>query len=397
MRWASNVNSNTPSPARRILYVHNSADIYGASRSLLRLLGALDRQRFAPIVLLPEEGPLRGRLDRMSLRVLVDPTVAIVTRQTSWLKLIFWYFPKSTFRLLRLIRLERIELVHTNTGVIISPGMAAMLARVPHVWHIRESFDEFPRWLWWVYSRYIQAVSAKVICVSNAIANQFSRSWNVTAIYNGFRADGFHMNEGQARGGFREGFGLARNDFVAACIGRIKFGRKGQEYLVQAVAALRRKSVEVKLLIVGAPSPGSEDHLDQLQTLIAKLDLTNNVILTGEIDDARSAYAACDVLVLPSGQAEPFGGVVVEAMFMKKPVIATNVGGSAEQVIDGETGFLVPPRDAEALAARLLLLHDNPVLRRAMGEAGRRRAEDQFTLEQMMTKLKVIYLELLAA
>jgi glycosyltransferase involved in cell wall biosynthesis len=70
------------------------------------------------------------------------------------------------------------------------------------------------------------------------------------------------------------------------------------------------------------------------------------VVLTGELADPKPAYAAMDVFVLPSAQPEPFGGVVLEAMAMRRPVVATAIGGSVDQVVDGETGFLVPPGDA---------------------------------------------------
>jgi glycosyltransferase involved in cell wall biosynthesis len=136
--------------------------------------------------------------------------------------------------------------------------------------------------------------------------------------------------------------------------------------------------------------------MPRLKKLVEQLGLQDRVILTGELGDARPAYAACDVVVLPSGQPEPFGGVVIEAMCMAKPVIATAVGGSPDQVIDGETGFLVPPADAQALASKILFLYNNPATREEMGQHGFERARNHFGIRQMVDKVESIYSELLA-
>src|SRR5229473_6305409 len=157
----------------RVLYVHNSADIYGASRSLGRLLRALDRNRLEPLVGLPEEGPLRSQIEDLGIRVSLDPTLAIASRYTAWIPLICHRFPKSVWRLYRLIRTERIDIVHTNAGVIFSSALAAKIARVAHVWHARESFEEFKGPLWSIYSAYMRAASDKIVAVSNAAASQF--------------------------------------------------------------------------------------------------------------------------------------------------------------------------------------------------------------------------------
>jgi glycosyltransferase involved in cell wall biosynthesis len=123
--------------------------------------------------------------------------------------------------------------------------------------------------------------------------------------------------------------------------------------------------------------------------------LDQEVIFTGELADPRPAYAAMDIAVLPSAQPEPFGGVVMEAMCMSMPVVATNVGGSIEQVADGETGFLVPPADPAALADKLERLVRDAALRQRFGEAGRKRIVERFTLRGMVDKIVRVYDECL--
>lgn len=386
---------HNPDEPCRILYVHNSADIYGASRSLTRLLSRLDRQRFEPVVVLPEDGPLSTLIAKLQVKVLFDPTLAIVDRYTSWGRLFFYRFPRSIWRLHRIIRRERINLVHTNTAVMISPGLAARLAGVPHVWHVRESFDEFKGRRWKIYSTYMRLLSNKIVCVSNPIARQFADQEKVVVIHNGISLDEFGVDQARLRTEFRRRFKLDETDFVVACIGRIKWKRKGQEHLVKAAALLRDSSKPFKLVIVGEPWPGNEDHLERLRALIGELALQDSVVLTGELPDSRPAYAAADVIALPSAQAEPFAGVVLEAMAMAKPVIATAIGGSLDQVADGKTGYLVKPGDPDALAEKIRLLAENRQLVQVMGEAGRERVREHFNIEQMMNKFETIYNEVL--
>jgi glycosyltransferase involved in cell wall biosynthesis len=379
----------------RILYVHNSADIYGASRSLTRLLSGLDRGRFEPLVVLPGRGPLESFIVNLRAKVCFDPTLAIVDRYTSRLRLLFYRFPLSIWRLYWLIRKERVSLVHTNTAVMFSPGLAAKLAGVPHVWHVRESFNEFPAGLWKVYSAYMRMISNKILCVSSATADQFADREKVVVLHNGISLDEFAVDQPRLRSEFRRRFKINETDFVAACIGRIKWKRKGQEYLVRAAALLRDAAIPLTVIIVGEPWPGNEDHLERLHALVEELALQDRVIFSGEVSDSRPVYAASDVVVLPSAQAEPFAGVVLEAMAMGKPVIATALGGSLDQVVDGQTGYLIPPADPAALAAKIRACFQDPDLSELMGNAGRERVRTYFDVQRMLDKVQTIYGEVL--
>src|SRR5205807_3737392 len=131
--------------------------------------------------------------------------------------------------------------------------------------------------------------------------------------------------------------------------------------------------------------------LPRLRALIDQLNLGDHVIFTGELVDVRPAYAVCDIFVLPSAQPEPFGGVVIEAMCMGKPVIATAIGGPLDQIVDGETGFLVPPARPDLLADKILMLVKDPELRRRLGQAGMERARAYFGICQMVKKLEAVY------
>jgi glycosyltransferase involved in cell wall biosynthesis len=376
----------------RILYINNTADIYGASRSLLRMLPEMRDAGYEPVVVVPEEGPLKERLEGAGISVHVEPQLAVITRTDfkSWRILLFLYrFPVSVIRLWRLIARERISLVHTNTGVILSPAVAAWLARVPHFWHIRDSFEEF-RFVWRVYARYIMFFSRKVIANSASTARQFPPSEKMVVIYNGVDLAEFELDAAEAGKAFRAQFGLG-NALVVGCVGRIKFIRKGQEVLVEAAKLLKERGVAAKHVIVGSTAPGNEEHLTRLRTLIKDLGVENEVLLAGELGDVRPAYAAMDVLVLPSAQTEPFGNVISEAMAMGVPVVATALGGALEQVVDGQTGFLIPPGSAAELAGKVSILLKDRGLRERMGAKGRERLRECFSLQSTVTQMKSVY------
>jgi glycosyltransferase involved in cell wall biosynthesis len=391
-------NDLAPAPEpRRILYVNNSADIYGASRMLLRFLKTADRRRFEGVVVLPEEGLLKDCFEALGVEVVVHPRLSVITRPVfhSWRIVLFWLnYPLSVFFLWRLVRQRRIEMVHTNTGVMVSAALAARLAGVPHVWHIRDWFQEF-RSFWPAFSWYIRRLSRKVVAVSNAVAGQFEPQGSAMVIHDGFSLSEFQVPRQSLGEKFRARYGLA-DEFVVGCVGRIKYVRKGQEILVQAAAILKQRGRLIKALIVGAPFPGNESHLTQLEELVRELGVEDRVVLTGELPDARPAYAAMNLLALTSAQPEPFGGVVMEAMAMELPVVATNIGGSVDQVLEGVTGLLVPPADPVALADAIEKLMVDPDLCRRMGTAAVRRIRENFTLAEMTVKMERLFEEVIS-
>lgn len=129
---------------------------------------------------------------------------------------------------------------------------------------------------------------------------------------------------------------------------------------------------------------------------ISDLGLEDRVFLTGELLDPAPAYASMDVSVLCSDR-EGFSNAILEAMSAGLPVVATDVGGNAEAVVDGETGFIVPPNEVDPLTDRMLLLAKNPDLRTRMGKSGRERAVQRFSLQRMIQGHLDLYDELLSS
>lgn len=380
----------------RILFVHSGADMYGASRSLLRLSSRLVRDGHAVLAVLPYQGPLRAELEASGVEVLVHRRLPVITRSRTrsvrgGLSLLL-DIPASVIWLCRLSGRFQPDVVHSNTALILSPGIAARLSRIPHVWHVREFFAEFGK-LWRLYQWYMYALADTLVCVSSPVAQQYARrilKKKVLVIHNGFPQEEFGPVETARVDAFRRKYGLEGCRLVGV-VGRIKAGRKGQDVFVHAVAQLKGKFPGVRYVLIGSPFPGNEEHWVRLQTLISELGLENDVVYTGDVADIKAAYAALDVSVLPSALPEPFGGVVIESMAMGKPVVGTRHGGTVEQVDEEVTGILVPPGDAGALASAIARLLGDPDLMRQMGNAGRERFLQRFEFEQFYRRIMSLY------
>lgn len=378
---------------KRILLIHNSADFYGSSRSLLRLCRRLRQTCFEAKVVLPEEGVLAELLRDEGTEVIIFPSLRIITRPLlkSW-RLLPWVlgFLPTALALARLIKQHQIHLVHTNTGVICSSALSARLAGVPHLWHIREWFQEFGP-LWKPYSRYILGFSERVVCVSQAIAEQFPASRKVKVLNNGFDLAEFPLITEPERQASRERWKIPPSALVVGVVGRIKFVRKGQEVVIEAIARLKKEKFSVYALFAGGNPPGAGDQLSRMKALAHSLGVQDQVVFTGELTDPRPAYAAMDIFVLPSAQPEPFGGVVMEAMAYQLPVIGTALGGTIDQIEEGKTGFLVPPSNPDVLALKIKTLLQSKSLRDSMGHAGRQRVRAHFSMDAFFQKLTALY------
>ena len=181
---------------------------------------------------------------------------------------------------------------------------------------------------------------------------------------------------------------LGQSEIILGTAGRL-VELKGIEYLLTAAAALRREFPGLRVEIAG-----SGPHREKIEQAAAQVGLGEQVNFLGWVDDLHPILSRWDVFVMPSLE-EGFPIAALDAMTTGLPVVATSVGGIPELIVDGETGWLVPPRDPKALAARLRLLICQPDLRASMGAAGYARVRDHFSASQMTESFAQLYDELL--
>lgn len=197
----------------------------------------------------------------------------------------------------------------------------------------------------------------------------------------------------------RHEFGIAPNVLVFAIVARA-VPCKGHEFLFQALSKIKNELPEFKLLVVGGDNPGCLpegslppgclSYIDFLKMRADDLGISQQVIFTGHRTDVQATLAASDLYTMPALD-EAFGLVFLEALAMKKPVIALDSGGAAEAVEDGKSGLLSPPEDIEQFARNILTLANNPALRRQMGEYGHTRIKEYFNSPRMADDVEQIY------
>jgi glycosyltransferase involved in cell wall biosynthesis len=351
------------------------------------------------VVVLRDEGPLSDRLSEAGVNVLHSKHNLYVERASfssvfDKVGFLLRAVP-SFFAYVGWMRKFKPDVVHINTALLPVAALASRVCRVPVVWHVRESFGEFGAlWIW--YERYMRFFASRIIAVSMAMADQFKGGLKakVQVLYNGFTKDEFESIDPARVEAFKEQF-IQGKYLLVGLVGRIKFERKGQEVFVEAVAKLKPHFPDVRYLLIGSPFPGNEDHLHRLEALIRHLNLEQEIILTGDVKDIKAAYAALDISVMASGLPEPFGGVVIESMAMGLPVVGTSIGGTSEQVEDGVTGYLVPPKEPDTLADALRKLLSDSSLREEMGKRGRARFEQRFEFEIFYSKMLQVYKDVL--
>ncbi|HVK95717.1 MAG TPA: glycosyltransferase family 1 protein [Noviherbaspirillum sp.] len=194
----------------------------------------------------------------------------------------------------------------------------------------------------------------------------------------------------------RQQLGVGQDEFIVLQLGRM-VPRKGVDNVVRAVAILQHQyQVPVRLLVVGGnaeqPDPVATPELGRLMALASELGVEQAVTFTGQRQrgQLRYYYSAANAFVTTPWY-EPFGITPVEAMACGTPVVGTAVGGIKTTVLDGETGYLVPPNDPNTLAEKLAWLYRNPHIAQRMGWAGMRRAYQHFTWRNVANNVAAVY------
>lgn len=356
----------------RVVYLDHCAQLSGGELALLRLLPWLDGVE--PHVLLGEEGPLVPRLLAAGISTEVLPLAAAARdlRRDSvrpgalplaeaWGSVV--YAVRLAWRLRRL----KPDLVHTNSlKAAIYGAVAAKLARVPVVWHVRDMIAEpyLPPFAIRLVRRLTRSVDLVLANSHATLASlgHLGRPGSVVpsaVVYDPSVAVGTQTPE--------------PNGVRIGMVGRIA-PWKGQDVFLRAFARAFPDGAETAA-IIGAPLFGEDEYDRSLRSLAIELAIGDRVEFTGFREDVGAELARFTALVHASVTPEPFGQVIVEGMSAGLPVIAAAAGGPVEIVEDGRSGLLFPPGDVDALAELLRRVVGDPELRQRLGRAARERAK----------------------
>jgi glycosyltransferase involved in cell wall biosynthesis len=378
-------------PARTVLILHSSAQLYGSDAQLLAIARGLDPDRWKAVCVMPERGELAPLLEHAGAEVVIHP-LAVLRRAL--------FRPAGVPGLARAVAHDRRVLgelaiergaavVHANTSVVLSSGAVARRAGAAHLIHVREIYSgssgPVGAALWPLMRRRLEAADA-LACISREVARQFAGSARAQLIYDGLPGSPGPVDREAAR----RSLGLASDRFVVALVGRVS-DWKGQDVLIRALGRPSLVENGAIALLAGDAYPGSGAHQRRLVSLAGSLGVTERVVHLGFRHDVGTVLGAADVLAVPSTRPEPLGLVAMEGAAAGLPVVAAAHGGVTEVVRNGVTGMLVAPGHPEALATALGLLAEDPALARRLGEAGRADVAERFGLERMLTRLQELY------
>ncbi|MFA5031968.1 MAG: glycosyltransferase family 4 protein [bacterium] len=363
---------------KKVLFFDHSAQFGGAERSLLDMIAGLKK---TDNVFVTSNEAILARFKKKGIRCILFPMPSKIVnkkRNTGINLGEIYIILKLISRFINLLRKENPDVVYTNSQKAhLIGGISGRILQIPVCVHFRDIFNRNLFSKIWTVGIYL--IANKLIVISNAVAKQFPASGKIKIIYNGID---IKLNSEKRK--------KKSSCFTVGYAGQIARW-KGIEYFIQSAGIImQRKNIGVKFIIVGGPIFGDEEYLKELKDLTKELKLEENIQFKGVVENAINEISEFDVLVHPSVFPEPFGRVLIEAGVLGKPVIATNIGAVPEIVIDGETGILVPVKNASAIAEGIIKLFDNPQFNCLLGQNANKRVKEYFNLTNTIISVQNI-------
>jgi glycosyltransferase involved in cell wall biosynthesis len=372
---------------RRIAHILPWPSVGGTELATLRLARAVEGDEFTSVAFcLAEAAPVRELFARESIPVVSYEAVEPSYRHPG-------RYLRTAIALARALRRARIDLVHfADVYAAHRSSLGALLAGVPAISQVRNSFPEKPSWR----DRSFLLPVRRFVFVSAESRESFGHrvsASRATVLYDGLDPT---MPPAGAGRSVREELSIDQDAPVIGMVARVA-PQKDYPTLVRAAAILVQTHPTVRFMVVGQHS-GVEtyaEHFRAVRRLIDELGLGTHFIFTDHRSDVERFIAAMDVCVLSTHQ-EGLPLVILEAMAQSRPFVGTSVGGIPEIVRDGETGLLVPPADPPALARALGRLLDDRALAVRLGDGGRRMVEGEFSLASFAARGRALYRSLLS-
>jgi len=356
-----------------ILFVESGSGYGGSATCLANLLQWIDRARFRPVVAHYADGVGIERIRRLGV-----PTLRLRPHGRLW-------------QLVRLIRRERVALVHHNNDIdsAMPTIAAAFLMCTPCVCSLRAARGLTKRERIWV------PLVQRFVAVSDAVRQANVRSGippaRIQTVFDGIDLEHYAPNR---NGPVPTDLTLDPSRLTVGIVSRL-LPEKGIAEFLQAARRITDAFPHVQFVIVGGDPSADGRHFATWRALADRLALNNHVIFTGWRADVDALTRRFDIAAQASKYWEGWGMSLLEAMACGKPVVGTRIGGVSEVVEDGINGLLVEPGDVDGLTQALLALLRDPALRRRMGAAGRARAEQRFDQRRQVSEAERIYADIL--
>ena len=390
-----------PQEPIRVLFVSHDAGMWGAQRTLLTLLSAIDRRIYSPLLVVPYEGPMISAAAELGIPVFVEQlfhwvpgwSVSSRRQRLGYMYRFFRTLQSRCRALERLIADHGVDLVYTNTVTCVEGAIAAWRTRKPHVWHIHEPIlrnsELRPLLPYRLYSMAVDFLSEAIIFCSKTLARDYQDlSRKAFIVYNGLPFPSVR-NRSTARAELTRKLNIDAGVKLVSVVGALQ-PRKDHLTFLAAAKQVTQSTEDVVFLIVGS---GYESYTNLIRQRVSDLQLDSRVRLLGWWQgDIHDFLAATDVLVISSEQ-ESFGLTAIEALAMETPVVATRCGGPEEVVVDGNTGLLVPVKDPRAMADSITRLLMDTRFARRLGATGREYVSEHFGVDRYVQSIQQVIQE----
>jgi glycosyltransferase involved in cell wall biosynthesis len=379
----------------RVLYVNHTGQVSGGEKSLLEVVRGVS-PAVSPLVACPD-GPLVDALAEIDVpRVSIPGTDGSLKLHPRHTTAAVCGIARGALAVRAAARRHDVSVVHANS---IRAGLFTTLAADPNgpatVVHLRDRLPDSR-----VSTLTLRAIGRADMLIANS--RYTAESLDRAGVSRSRRVIGNPVDltrfdpDTVDRVAARASIGLGYSEFVVAVLAQIT-PWKGQEEAILATAQVRERHPDVKLLLIGsakfvskATRYDNRAYVEKLHRLVAELGLEENVLFLGERHDVPEMLRATDTMLVPSWE-EPFGRSMIEAMAMRVPVIATNVGGPSEVIHDRKNGLLLPPLKPGEWARAINHLIESPALHARIARNGRLRAR-AFSVEAHAEELRSVYM-----
>jgi glycosyltransferase involved in cell wall biosynthesis len=294
--------------------------------------------------------------------------------------------PASALRLRRLVARRAAQVIHTHKNRALRLVAAAFLTRPPAPW-VANRGTVYPlrpgSLVGWLHRARVDRVLAVSRAVAEAVVASGVPAERVEVVYGSF--DPRRFGGGADGSALRAAWGAGAGTSLVGVVGSLATPKKGHGVFLDAAARLAEARPSLRFVLVGDGDPTA------FRERARELGLGERIVFAGFVREVEQALAALDVVVCASLRGEGLTGALREALALARPVVSTDVAGNPEIVRHGETGLLVPPGDAAALARAVGELLDDPARARALAERGRARVSELCSEERRVARVVEIY------
>jgi glycosyltransferase involved in cell wall biosynthesis len=383
----------------RILYTQKPTG-GGSTIALYELVKGLDTNKYEPIILFLQKNKYIENFNELGIKTLsLDVSESEKKRQhrnRSFLGKIYQLIAVDIplgIHISKILKKEKIDLIHLNTGFDRPVMVAANISKTPKVFHFR-NFNERIPFILKLLTSSIDAALYTTQAIADSYINIGITVTKSDIVYEPIDIKKFSKNQDISL--IQQQFSITKSNYIVSNIGRIT-PWKGQHYFLQAMEDIIRQYPDTKAFIVGEPGETEEDkeYFNLLQYMSQKTSLNGHVFLTGKRNDIAEIMSLSDIVVHSSSKPEPFGLVIAEAMATGTPVIATQGGGPIEIIKNGITGLLVPMKSATGIKEAIQKLFESKVLRKTISVNARKDVTERFPIQRHVAKVQKTYEDIL--